>query len=123
MKSLTATAAAFVASAIALSFPATASAVPEWDIGMYDQCVGSFDGDPLDSPAEHQRWSDHMKDCCEKTGGIFKYAGAGGCVAPPAEQTHKTVQGTAPVKVFEPASPWTTRVPGGVVLQPLTPAP
>ena len=80
-----ATAAAVAAAGIALTVPAIASAQPEWDLGAYDQCVGSFDGNPSTSAADYKRWQDHMKMCCEKTGGVFKYAGPGGCVAPPAE--------------------------------------
>jgi len=67
---------ALMTAVFALAFPAAAAAQPntgEWDIGAYDQCIGSFDGNPLDSPAEHKRWEDHMKMCCEKTGGIFNY--------------------------------------------------
>ncbi len=118
---------ALLAAGITLTFPAVATAEQkEWDIGGYDQCIGSFDGNPLDSPAEHQRWADHMKMCCEKTGGIFNYAGAGGCVAPPAEQANSASTrwpGRVPVGVFEPARPTTTHVVDGVEVHPLTEAP
>ena len=40
--------------------------------------MGSFDGIPSQSDADYKRWTDHMKMCCERTGGIFRYAGAGG---------------------------------------------
>jgi hypothetical protein len=75
------------AAAIALGSPAVATAEPkEWDIGTYDQCVRSFSDDPNASAATHQRWKDHMKMCCDKSGGVYQYSGQGGCVAPPKEQ-------------------------------------
>jgi len=117
---------ALMTAVFALAFPAAAAAQPntgEWDIGAYDQCIGSFDGNPLDSPAEHKRWEDHMKMCCEKTGGIFNYAGAGGCVAPPANpaQTRHDVPPAGTVHTFEPVPPSVVRNPGAVV-QTMTPA-
>ena len=105
--------------------PAVACAVPndEWDIGAYDQCVASFDGNPLDSDAEHKRWQDHMKYCCEKSGGVFNYAGPGGCVAPPANPAQGPVAppGGVATQTLEPAPPPVVRNPG--VIQTFTPAP
>lgn len=93
---------AFVTAAVALASPAVATAESkEWDIGAYDQCVASFDGLPASNADDHKRWVDHMKMCCEKTGGIFSYAGPGGCVAPPAEPAKVTRSpGRIPVHVF-----------------------
>ncbi len=118
--------AALITAAAALAYPAGAFAQPntgEWDVGAYDQCIGSFDGNPLDSPAEHKRWEDHMKMCCEKTGGIFNYAGAGGCVAPPANpaQTRRDLPPGVIVQTFEPVPPPVVRNPGAVV-ETVTPA-
>lgn len=103
---------ALAAAAIALASPAVATAEPkEWDIGAYDQCLRSFDGNPNASTAELERWRDHLKMCCEKTGGIYKYSGPGGCVAPPAEQAEWTRDpGRLPVGVFEPLRPTTRAV-------------
>lgn len=117
---------ALITAAVALAYPAGAFAQPssgEWDVGAYDQCVGSFDGNPLDSDAEHKRWEDHMKMCCEKTGGIFNYAGAGGCVAPPANpaQTRRDVPPVVVTQTLEPAAPPVVRSPG-VVVETLAPA-
>jgi hypothetical protein len=63
---------ALVAAAVGFTSPAIASAEPkEWDIGAYDQCVSSFDGNPAASAADNKRWVDHVKVCCEKTGGVY----------------------------------------------------
>ncbi len=93
---------AVLAATVALGCPAVATAESkEWDIGAYDQCVGSFDGKPASNAEDHKRWVDHMKMCCEKTGGVFKYAGSGGCEAPPAEPAKVTrTPGRIPVGVF-----------------------
>jgi hypothetical protein len=81
---------AIVAAAFALASPAVASAEQkEWDIGAYDQCVSSFDGNPSTSAADYKRWQDHMKMCCEKTGGVYKYSGTGGCESPPKDQAQE----------------------------------
>ncbi|MDT5003041.1 MAG: hypothetical protein QOJ24_217 [Mycobacterium sp.] len=78
---------AITAAAVAFASPAVATAEPrEWDIGAYDQCVGSFDGNPATSAADYKRWEDHMKMCCDKSGGVYKYSGNGGCESPPKEQ-------------------------------------
>ncbi|QZT64372.1 hypothetical protein [Mycolicibacterium austroafricanum] len=105
--------------------PTEACAAPndEWDIGAYDQCVGSFDGIPSQSDADYKRWTDHMKMCCERTGGIFRYAGAGGCVAPPAEPAAggPVVPPGVATHTLEPAPPPAVWNPG--VIATFTPAP
>ena len=73
---------------------AVASAEPEWDVGAWDQCVNSFDGNPNTLPSEMQRWLDHLKYCCEKTGGVFNDV-ASTCRAPPAKAVES-----------QPGSPW-----------------
>jgi hypothetical protein len=84
----TVAAGALAVGALALTAPANSEA-REWDIGAYDQCVGAFDGVPSVSAADYERWEDHMKLCCDRTGGVFRYAGANGCVAPPAEEAER----------------------------------
>lgn len=77
---------AVAAVAVALASPVASAEPREWDIGVYDQCVGSFDGNPATSAADYKRWVDHMKMCCDKSGGIYKYSGSGGCESPPKDQ-------------------------------------
>ena len=74
------------AAAVAIASPVASAEPREWDIGAYDQCVGSFDGNPATSAADFKRWEDHMKMCCDKSGGVYKYSGNGGCESPPKDQ-------------------------------------
>jgi hypothetical protein len=74
-------AAAIVATAVALASTVVASAEPrEWDIGGYDQCKASY---PYDRQADVGRWYDHLKYCCLKTGGVWDGAK---CVSPPKDE-------------------------------------
>lgn len=59
-----------------------ADAQPEWDIAQYDNCITSFP----DNPSENVlRFYDHIRWCCEKSGGIWQGGRYGTCVAPPAD--------------------------------------
>ena len=88
--------------AAALASSALANAAPEWDVAAWDQCVAPFDGNPNSSQAEYERWVDHLKYCCEKTGGVFTGPGPGSCVAPPADAAES-----------QPGSQW--RPPAGSI--------
>ena len=94
----------------------------EWDIGAYDQCIASGEGQLPDKPNAKE---DHEHYCCINSGGIWD-AAAKKCVAPPAtpaEAPSTKANPKAPVGVFEPVRPTTTRVAGGVFVQTLTAAP
>ena len=75
MKTLIRTAPAVVlaAAGVALAFPAIASALPdtpgEWDIGAYDQCVASGEGQLPDKPNAQE---DHIHYCCINSGGCLE---------------------------------------------------
>jgi hypothetical protein len=128
MKSLirTAPAAALAATVVALAFPAIASALPdtpgEWDLGAYEGCLASGEGQLPDKPNAAE---DHDHHCCINSGGVWD-ASAKKCVAPPAEPAEAPgtrAPSRVPVQVFDPVRPTTTRVPGGVFVQTLTVAP
>jgi hypothetical protein len=60
-----------------LGYPAIANAV--WDIEVYDDCVATL------NYFNRSFWDD-MKQCCVKSGGVWKDTLNGGkCQAPPAE--------------------------------------
>jgi len=75
--------------AFANAFGATpAGAEPNsgaWDVIQYDNCVNSYPYDPED---DIQRYEDHLKWCCAKSGGVWNEnpdqpGGGFKCVAPP----------------------------------------
>lgn len=120
-------AAAFAAAAVtAFGFSAEAVALPdtpgEWDIGAFDRCVNSGENQLPDKPNAQE---DHIRYCCENSGGVWDAAGKK-CVAPPAEPAEAPITKRAPVgplQVLEPSRPTTTRVPGGIFVQNLTASP
>lgn len=128
LSSRTSAAAMFAAGAIALAFPATATALPDtpgdWDIGAYDQCVNSGEGQLPDKPNAQE---DHLHYCCINSGGVWN-AAAKKCQAPPAEPAEAPqtrVPGRVPTQVLEPAANPTYptyHVQPGMVLYTLTPA-
>lgn len=71
------------AAAVAIAFPAVATAEAVWDIGEYDSCTRTLGGlpgsesEPIAQEIENQKW------CCYKSGG--EWSEKQGCVAPPAE--------------------------------------
>jgi hypothetical protein len=72
----------------AVGSPAIACAEPnsgEWDIGAYDQCLK--DGVANDVP--NAWWIDHMRWCCERSGGVWN-TGKEACQAPPAQPAGAT---------------------------------
>lgn len=98
---------------------ATASAAPtEWDIGLYDDCMGL---NPSGDPSEKIAWA---RKCCLDSGGVWNDA-MGKCQSPPKDAVASGTRATpkAPVQVFEPSRPTTTRVPGGVYSVDLAVAP
>jgi hypothetical protein len=111
---------AFVAAAVGFTSPAIASAEPEeWDIGAYDQCVSSFDGNPAASAADNKRWVDHMKRAAKKQGAFTKYSGSGGCESPPKDQPEAwTPSSGLPTQTLTSGP---VRVPPGSITQNLEP--
>lgn len=76
--------AVIAASAVAIAFPAVATAEAVWDIGEYDSCTNTLSGRPgsenddiMAQEIENQKW------CCYKSGGAW--SDKQGCVAPAAE--------------------------------------
>ena len=118
MRSLhTASVAALAATAVALAFPATASAESrEWDIGSYDQCVADGYGKGYDD----EEWTNHVALCCWASGGDWS-AALGKCQAPPAEQQASRPsiahQGDLPNYTLEPSTPPATGMPTRVINQ------
>jgi hypothetical protein len=89
---------------LAIGSAAAANALPEWDIGAYDNCVKNI---PIDEiPAENIR--DYIRECCYKTGGIWDDSKSeNSCGAPPAEEQagRNPVPNDAPTHVMQPAPP------------------
>jgi hypothetical protein len=89
--------------ALALGLPlgsaAVANAVPEWDIGAYDQCANSIPEDvQLDD-----RSDDAFHECCWKSGGVWN-SRTNKCQAPPAEsQGRNPLASDAPTHVIQPS--------------------
>ena len=84
---------------LALGSAATASALPEWDIGAYDSCTSRI---PDQVPPEHA--TDYMHECCVKSGGVWAADLLGGkCTAPPAEQSSRNPLTGAPTHVLQPS--------------------
>jgi hypothetical protein len=107
-----------VAAAVGFTSPGVASAEPkEWEIGAYDECVRSFNDNPNDSEANHKRWVDHMKMCCDKSGGIYQYSGQGGCVASKDQPQEWQRSSNLPTETLTPD----VDVPPGAITQNLEP--
>jgi hypothetical protein len=105
---------AIAAAAGAIASPVASAEPKEWDIGVYDQCVGSFDGNPATSAADFKRWEDHMKMCCDKSGGVYKYSGNGGCESPPKDQPQEwRPPGGLPTQTLQPV----VGLPPGAITQ------
>jgi hypothetical protein len=111
MKSLvTASTTAMAAVAVALAFPMTASAQPEWDIGEYDWCLN----EGLGKGYNDEEKTNHIKKCCASSGGVWN-ATVGRCQAPPAEARPSLSHvGSLPVHTLQPSAP-VTRIPSGVI--------
>lgn len=111
----TALTSALAATAVALAFPAMASAAErEWDIGAYDQCLA----DGIGKGHDEQEAENHRALCCWSSGGDWS-AAQGKCQAPPAEQQASRPsiahQGDLPTYTLEPSAPRATRTPSGVI--------
>ena len=86
---------------LAIGTAAVAGALPEWDIGTYDECISGINVDPDESPF----FWDLKKGCCIGSGGVWRSADGvkGECVAPPAEsQGRNPLPGDAPTHVMQP---------------------
>jgi hypothetical protein len=83
---------------LALGSAAIATALPEWDIGAYDQCTKNIPEDvQLDD-----RSNDAFHECCWKSGGVWN-SKINKCVAPPAEQAGRNpLPSDAPTHVVQP---------------------
>ncbi|OBB74052.1 hypothetical protein [Mycobacterium sp. 852014-52144_SCH5372336] len=117
MRSLITTAATAVAALAALATATNASAVPEWDIGAYDQCWNSGIGQGF----TQEEFDEHVHHCCVNSGGVWN-AALEKCQSPPAEEA--TIRPQLPSTVFTatfaPAPPPVVRNPG--LVQSATPA-
>lgn len=108
----TASVAAFAASAVALAFPAMASAAErEWDIGAYDQCLTDGNG----KGQTYDEMTKHRAKCCVSSGGVWN-AAENKCQSPPKEErANITQQDDLPTYTLEPSAPRVTRTPSGVI--------
>lgn len=114
MKTLITTTSVLAAAAVALAFPAVASAAPrEWDIGSYDQCL--LDG--IGQGYDEQEAENHEALCCLSSGGDWN-AAQSKCQAPPAEQqaTRPSMAhlGDLPTYTLEPSA---ALLPGSSTIQ------
>ncbi|OBG98546.1 hypothetical protein A5698_11570 [Mycobacterium sp. E136] len=118
MRSLITTTAAAAAALTALASATNASAVPEWDIGAYDQCWNSGIGQGF----TQEEFDEHVHHCCVGSGGVWN-AAVKKCQAPPAEEA--IIRPLSPSAVatatFDPAPPPVVRSPG--LVETFTPAP
>ena len=80
MKSFVITAAATLGAVAALATATNANAVPEWDIGAYDQCWNSGIGRGF----TQEEFDEHVHHCCVNSGGVWN-AALKKCQSPPAE--------------------------------------
>ena len=118
MKALIATAATAFAAVAAVATATIASAVPEWDIGAYDQCWNSGIGRGF----TQEEFDEHVHHCCVNSGGIWN-AALKKCQAPPAEEANvgPRMPSDIATATFEPAPPPAVRNPG--TIQTFTPMP
>jgi hypothetical protein len=100
---------------LAIGSAALANALPEWDIGAYDQCMAGIP--TIMTPQEYEL---ARHECCVKSGGIWDFY-KGDCGAPGVEsQGRNPVPSDAPTHVMQP-SPLPVRggdigpAPGGPV--------
>jgi hypothetical protein len=98
--------------------PATACAEPAWDVGEYDSCSRNF---PPGTDHTVESWTEHMKWCCFKSGGVWNTTtqdcGAPPIQGPPGGQPGPVV---TPGQVEDPATPASPRpsVPSGGIFAP-----
>lgn len=89
---------------------AIASAAPEWDIGLYDDCMKGVN---KPDPSEQLAWT---RKCCLDSGGVWNDS-LGKCQSPPAQPAQRP--GVAPrpgviTQTLEPMAPPVLRNPGVV---------
>nr|WP_090274691.1 hypothetical protein [Mycolicibacterium komanii]CRL67625.1 hypothetical protein CPGR_00691 [Mycolicibacterium komanii] len=118
MRSQITTAAAAFAAVAALATATNASAVPEWDIGAFDQCRNSG----LGRGFTQEEFDEHLHHCCVGSGGVWN-AALKKCQSPPAEEANITPSRPSVITTatLEPARPPVFGNPGTV--QTFTPAP
>jgi len=78
--------------------PAIASAVPEWDIEHYDDCMRGKD---LSDPSERIAWT---KKCCLDSGGVWNDS-LGKCQSPPAQSATRPGLSTRPGVITQTLEP------------------
>jgi hypothetical protein len=83
---------------VALGSASVATALPEWDIGAYDQCTKNIPEDVL----LDDRSNDAFHECCWKSGGVWNST-INKCQAPPAGQSGRNPLTGAPTHVMQPA--------------------
>lgn len=94
---------------LVLGSAAVATALPAWDIGIYDRCIQNIPDDVL----LDNRGTDAVHECCWKSGGSWD-GKTNKCVAPPAEgQSGRAPLSQVPTHVLTPSQP--EQVPGGVL--------
>jgi hypothetical protein len=88
---------------VALGSAAVANAVPEWDIGAFDDCERNItESDAASGPF----YWDRKQGCCIGSGGVWRSTDGvhGECVAPPAEsQGRNPLSSDAPTHVMQPS--------------------
>jgi hypothetical protein len=82
---------------LTLGSAGVANALPEWDIGAYDQCMAGIP--TIMTPQEYELAS---HECCVKSGGIWDFD-KGDCGAPGVEsQGRNPLASDAPTHVMQP---------------------
>jgi hypothetical protein len=83
---------------LAIGSAAVANALPPWDIGAYDSCMGNS---PYHGGPGELAWAE---GCCDRSGGVWKTGDPSGCFAPPAEQSGRNpLPSDAPTHVIQPS--------------------
>ncbi len=114
-------AATALAAGIAFGATPIASALPEWDIGAFDQCMAGLDPAVKDGTLSQGEILQWQIKCCRTSGGNWDSIGAK-CTAPPAIQPNPG--GVTPVTpggagiTTDPAPPPRNQPPRGGVTAP-----
>jgi hypothetical protein len=83
---------------LAIGSAAVANALPEWDIGAYDNCMRGLP--TIMTPEEYE---DAHYQCCIKSGGKYHHTYEK-CQAPPAEQSGRNpLTSDAPTHIIQPS--------------------
>jgi hypothetical protein len=93
---------------------AIASAVPEWDIERYDDCLRGKD---LSDPSEKIAWT---KKCCLDSGGVWNDS-LGKCQSPPAQSAQRPGLETRPGVITQTLEPMPVLGHPGMITQTFEP--